>query len=79
MKTAREYWFEKFEEYPQTDADKLAVAMMTEYLSLYLAERQQIEDANTFRKNIAEELTHKECIDRLCELEVLIRLYTKNS
>ena len=32
MKTARDYWKERFDEYPVTDADKLAVAMMTEYL-----------------------------------------------
>ena len=31
MKTAKEFWKEKFNEYPQTDADKLAVAMMQEY------------------------------------------------
>ena len=31
MKTAKNFWREKFEEFPQTDADKLAVAMMQEY------------------------------------------------
>jgi len=31
IKKAREFWKEKFDEYPQNDADKLAVAMMTEY------------------------------------------------
>lgn len=31
MKSAKEYWKEKFDEYPQTDADKLSVAMMQEY------------------------------------------------
>lgn len=29
--TAKEFWKEKFGEYPQTDSDKLAVAMMAEY------------------------------------------------
>lgn len=29
--SAREFWKEKFEEYPQNDAEKLAVAMMAEY------------------------------------------------
>jgi len=31
-KTATQYWQEKFGELPQTDSDKLAVAMMAEYL-----------------------------------------------
>ena len=31
MKTAKEFWEEKFDESPQSDADKLAVAMMAEY------------------------------------------------
>ena len=30
-KSAKEYWKEKFGEYPQNDADKLAVVMMREY------------------------------------------------
>ena len=33
MKSAKEFWKEKFGEYPQTDADKLAVVMMAEYLA----------------------------------------------
>jgi hypothetical protein len=37
-KSAREYWKEKFNEYPQTDSDKLAVAMMQEYASQQSAE-----------------------------------------
>lgn len=32
MKSAKEFWKEKFDESPQTDADKLAVVMMAEYL-----------------------------------------------
>jgi len=32
MKTAKEYWKEKFDEYPQTSTDKLAVVMMQEYV-----------------------------------------------
>ncbi len=35
MKSARDYWKERFDEYPQTDADKLAVAMMQEYSSQF--------------------------------------------
>ena len=35
MKSAKEFWKEKFEEYPQTDADKLAVVMMAEYAREY--------------------------------------------
>lgn len=35
MKSAKEYWLERFDEYPQSDADKLAVAMMQEY-SIYV-------------------------------------------
>jgi len=31
MITAKEFWRNKFNEYPQTDSEKLAVAMMTEY------------------------------------------------
>ena len=31
MKTAKEYWKERFNEYPQSDSDKLAVVMMQEY------------------------------------------------
>lgn len=31
MKTAREFWFDKFGEYPQNDQEKLAVAMMAQY------------------------------------------------
>jgi len=31
MKSAKEYWTSKFDEYPQTDADRLAVVMMAEY------------------------------------------------
>lgn len=29
--SAKEFWKEKFKEYPQSDANKLAVAMMAEY------------------------------------------------
>ena len=31
MKPAKEFWKDKFGEYPQTDSEKLAVAMMVEY------------------------------------------------
>lgn len=44
MKTAKEYWKERFDEYPQTDADKLAVAMMQEY-SIYVRAEQLREIA----------------------------------
>ena len=33
MITAKEFWRKKFDEYPQTDSEKLAVAMMVEYAS----------------------------------------------
>jgi hypothetical protein len=35
MKSVKEFWKEKFDEYPQTDADKLSVVMMTEYAREY--------------------------------------------
>lgn len=31
MKSAKEYWKDRFGEYPQNDADRLAVTMMMEY------------------------------------------------
>lgn len=31
MKSAKEFWKEKFQEYPQNDAEKLSVAMMASY------------------------------------------------
>ena len=31
MKSAKEYWKEQFDEYPQNNQDKLAVAMMARY------------------------------------------------
>lgn len=31
MKSAKEYWKETFDEYPQNDAEKLAVTMMAQY------------------------------------------------
>ena len=31
MKSAKEFWKEKFEEYPQTDSEKLSVVMMASY------------------------------------------------
>lgn len=31
MKSAKEYWKERFDEYPQNDAERLAVVMMMEY------------------------------------------------
>ena len=31
LKSAKEFWFEKFGEYPQNDSEKLAVAMMATY------------------------------------------------
>ncbi len=31
IKSAKEYWKEKFDEYPNNDCEKLAVAMMQEY------------------------------------------------
>jgi len=44
-KTAKEFWEEKFDESPQSDADKLAVAMMTEYAeSLLKKERKKYNE-----------------------------------
>ena len=53
--TAKEFWKEKFDEYPQTDADKLAVTMMAEYgghIALQLA--QQMEDKNVVMSGLTE-------------------------
>ena len=38
MKTAKEYWKDKFGEYPQNDSEKLAVTMMSEYALEYADE-----------------------------------------
>ena len=38
MKTATEYWKERFEELPQSDAEKLAIIMMREYAELCIKE-----------------------------------------
>ena len=37
IQSAKEFWKEKFEEYPKTDADNSTVAMMAEY-AIYLKE-----------------------------------------
>jgi hypothetical protein len=37
--TAKQYWKERFNENPQTDSDKLAVAMMQEY-GIYLLKQE---------------------------------------
>ena len=42
-KTAKEYWKEKFDEYPQNDNERLAVAMMAEYREYSL---QNINNTN---------------------------------
>ena len=44
MKTkisAKEYWKEKFGEYPQNDSEKLAVAMMQEYYNQRNKQKKQ--------------------------------------
>jgi len=41
MKSAKEYWKEKFGEYPQNDAEKLACSMMALY-SIYACEHQKV-------------------------------------
>jgi hypothetical protein len=44
---AKEFWKEKFDEDPQTDSDKLAVAMMAEYgAHVVLLLSQQMEEKN---------------------------------
>ena len=40
MKTAKEFWREKFDEEPQNDAQKLAVTMMREYADEMLTEKE---------------------------------------
>lgn len=45
IKPAIKFWKSKFGEEPQTDADKLTVAMMAEYLEHYRAESPVINDA----------------------------------
>jgi hypothetical protein len=40
---AKEYWKSRFGEYPQTDADRLAVAMMQEY-RYYLEHQEAIKN-----------------------------------
>ena len=39
-KSAKEYWKEKFGEYPQNDAEKLAVVMTQEYAKMSNEERK---------------------------------------
>lgn len=43
MKTAKEYWKERFGEYPQNDAEKLAVMMMAEYAEQRLLASSEAE------------------------------------
>jgi hypothetical protein len=38
MKTAKDYWKEKFGEYPQNDCERLSVVMMQEYWEFMKAE-----------------------------------------
>ena len=40
-KTAAEFWKERFGESPQNDAEKLAVAMMTEYADYVRRQRKK--------------------------------------
>lgn len=47
MKTAKQFWYDQFGEYPQNDQEKLAVAMMAqyaEYVKRELTENSSIED-----------------------------------
>jgi predicted regulator of amino acid metabolism with ACT domain len=55
MKTAKEYWKEKFEEYPQNDAEKLAVTMMAEYGKYVTEEKESVsnEQAISYEQVIA--------------------------
>ena len=39
MKTAREFWKDKWGEYPKNDAERLAIAMMAEYAAHVLEEK----------------------------------------
>jgi hypothetical protein len=42
IQSALDFWKSKFDEYPQTDADKLAVAMMAEYASQFKQDKPKI-------------------------------------
>ena len=54
MKSAKEFWKEKYDEYPQNDAEKLVVAMMAEYSKelqediTFLVERSMKSSGITF-------------------------------
>lgn len=57
-KSAKEYWAEKFHEYPQTDAEKLAVVMMVEYANyVQPAEVNKAQEDEQFKKAL-EEIIH---------------------
>lgn len=42
MKSAKEYWKERFGEYPQNDADRLAIVMMMEYYNDARKDKKEI-------------------------------------
>jgi hypothetical protein len=63
MKSAKEFWKEKFDEYPQTDADKLAVAMMASYADEL---KNNSTDLKKFKGEIFEKVGK---IISLCKLE----------
>uniref|UniRef100_A0A6H2A6I7 Uncharacterized protein n=1 Tax=viral metagenome TaxID=1070528 RepID=A0A6H2A6I7_9ZZZZ len=76
--TAAEFWEERFKESPQNDAEKLAVAMMTEYADYvyakFIKETMDVELALKINK-----LVHNECKevphDIGLRIEELVRLH----
>ena len=60
MKSAKEFWKEKFDEYPQTDADKLAVVMMVSYVE------ETNYDFKKFKGKIFEKVSK---VMSICKLE----------
>lgn len=67
--TAREFWYKTFDEYPQSDADRLAVAMMTEYAATINSVAStpkpefKVDDSFTFSKEQLENLIYKAAQD----------------
>jgi len=54
IQSAKDFWKSKFDEYPQSDADKLSVAMMAEYAS-QIAELEAKEDDFSYCQKEIEE------------------------
>jgi len=64
MKPAKEFWKDKFGEYPQTDSEKLAVAMMVEYATEAvntISARLQVLNAEKVKGDISFSCTCPKC------------------